>query len=288
MEMTVGQSAWHELARSLRASRGLRFGLWWQVALLAGSVAALPFDKRYILGLNPWIKPIKFELSVSIFLLTMAVLLYELGRDGSFGASRRWLGWGFAVCMVVENTIIALQSARGVRSHMNFSTPLDGALFAAMGIFVLLNTLLVAWLLVLWSTTRSELAPATLWGVRLGIMFLLAGSIEGVRIVTNAGHTVIAGHRNTLRDLQHATAQDGGPGLPFVNWSTLHGDLRVAHFFALHALQILPLMGLALASTQLGSRTQVALVWIFAAGYAGAVWWLFTEAMGGVPLTAGL
>ena len=36
-------------------------------------------------------------------------------------------------------------------------------------------------------------------------------------------------------------AADGGPGLPFVNWSVIAGDLRIAHFIAIHAIQIVPL-----------------------------------------------
>jgi hypothetical protein len=42
-------------------------------------------------------------------------------------------------------------------------------------------------------------------------------------------------------------AGDGGPGLPFVNWSTIGGDLRIAHFIAIHAIQIVPLFAYILS-----------------------------------------
>lgn len=268
--------AWALLRSALAGNFPLRWAIYWQLALLAGGTLAMPFDRRVILGLNPWIKPMKFELSVLIFLLTVLLLLYGLcfhradaGRDG-YRRSRAWLSWGFALAMTVENTAIALQSLRGVPSHMNYTSLFNGVLFGVMGVFILVNTVFVAWLLVLWCIARVPTPAAVTWGVRLGLFTLLAGSVEGSLMVAHGAHTV--------------GARDGLAGLLFVNWSSGHGDLRVAHFFALHALQILPLGGLLLSRMSLSRRAQVAGVWLFAAMYAGGVWLLFAEAMQGRPV----
>jgi hypothetical protein len=251
-------------------NRGIVLAVWWNVALLLLSAAALPFDHRRILGLNPWVKPIKFEISVIVFLLTMAALLSALGRRGAWPGARRRLAWGFGLAMIVENTIIALQSLRGVRSHMNMATPFDGAAFAVMGVFIAFNTVLVAVLLVLYLRTRTGLPMAITWGIGLGLAMLLAGSFEGIfMIVRYWGHTV--------------GGKDGGPGLAFVNWSTRHGDMRVAHFFALHALQAFVLAAWAMTRMPLKPWMQAALTAVFAAFYSGFVWALFQQAVRGEP-----
>jgi hypothetical protein len=251
-------------------------GVWWNVLLLAASLIALPLDRRVILGLNPWIKPLKFEISVIVFLLTAGLLLAVLRQDGRWTELLRWCGWGFGVAMIVENTLIAMQSARGVPSHMNFSSHFNAATFATMGLFILLNTLLLAIVFWLFCVARLAIPPSELWGIRLGLVLLLAGSLEGALIVNHGGHTV--------------GAPDGGAGLPFLNWSLQHGDLRVAHFFALHALQILWLAGWALGRTRLPSLPSVVAVVLIGVGYAGGVWFLFVQAKAGrpvVPVEAG-
>lgn len=255
-------------------NRGILFGVWWNLALLVLSAAALPFDHRRILGLNPWIKPIKFEVSVIVFLMSMGALLAGLGRLGAWLRTRRWMAWGFGVAMVVENTIIAVQSLRGVRSHMNIGTPFDGVAFGTMGIFIAFNTALVAVLLALYLRTRSGLPQAVTVSIWLGLAVMLAGSFEGVyMIVRYWGHTV--------------GAKDGGPGLPFVNWSTQHGDMRVAHFFALHALQAFVLAGWGMSWTRAHGWMQTAATVAFAAAYSGVVWVLFLQAVRGRAFWAG-
>lgn len=249
-------------------SRGLVIAGWHNVGLLVFGLIGLMFDRRTILGLNPWIKPLKFDLSVIVFVLTMAWMLSLLKR---FRRTRIWVAWGIGVSMIIENSVISMQSFRGVRSHMNVSSLFDGMAFATMGIFIALSTLLVALVLLLYCLPKTGLPPALAWGIRLGLLTLLAGSVEGVLMISVVGaHTV--------------GAPDGGAGLPFVNWSQKHGDLRVAHFFALHALQALPFAGWAISRAGWRSGRQIASIFGVFAGYAGGVWVLFAQAMAGRPV----
>jgi hypothetical protein len=238
-----------------------------QVALAIFALIAMPFDHRTILGINPWIKPLKFDVSVGIMLITLAAILSGLR---GFNRSRLWIGAGIGIALSIEDCIISLQSVRGVRSHMNYSTPLDAHLFECMAVFILIGTLLFVWTLGLVVLDPTRWPPAVAWGVRLGLLTLLAGSLEGVLMVWFGAHTV--------------GAKDGLRGLPLVNWSRDHGDLRIAHFFALHALQAFPLLGWLLSRSSLSVKPQVALTFIGSAMYLGAVWLLFQQAMAGHPL----
>src|SRR5690606_38973715 len=58
---------------------------------------------------------------------------------------------------------------------------------------------------------------------------------------------VIAGYMSSVAGahwVRNVTTDAGG--LPLVGWSQQVGDLRVAHFFASHGLQFLPMLGFAL------------------------------------------
>ena len=78
---------------------------------------------------------------------------------------------------------------------------------------------------------------------------------------------------------------DGGSGLPFLNWSTVGGDLRIAHFFGLHGLQLVPLFAYFLQRKWNTSQKKLLVaVTIFAALYAGWIGFTFYQAKQGIPL----
>lgn len=221
------------------------------VGLVLAAVAA-PFDVRTVTGIGPWIKPMKFLLSVAIFLATMAWLMPEVEAAAR---TRRRLSAVMAGTMVFEIVCIVGQAARGTTSHFNQSTVFDAVVFALMGLAITLNTLAVAGV---WWCLRRDTPPdrtGYLAGVRLGLALFVVGSLQGFVIVANGGHSV--------------PGPDGGPGLPFLNWSVDRGDLRVAHFIGLHALQTLPLLGYLLDRSG-----GLAVVARRATVAAGAVLWL--------------
>ncbi len=219
---------------------------WIHVAFLCGALIALPLDNRLILGINPWVKPIKFDISSVLFLWTMAWYLGQLPAAKKV----RTLGLAIAISILVENVLITMQSARGTTSHFNNDSAADGAVFAMMGLFIVVNTLAVVWTLVSYFREAPALSPAMLLGARLGlILFLVSSSVGGV-MIANGAHTV--------------GGPDGGPGLPFLTWSTKYGDLRWAHFIGMHALQALPLAGYFLAKKALVTSVFVALLAIVA------------------------
>jgi hypothetical protein len=243
-----------------------------QLALAGLFVVGLAVDDRILLGVSPWLKPLKFAVSITIYVWTVAWLLGDV-RAGSPGAARA-ISVGTSVAMLVEIAGIALQSLRGTTSHFNERTAFDSGVFGLMGFMILLNTLLAAALLFLYCTISTDLPSPYVWAVRLGLVLFLLGSGVGPMMVRRGAHAV--------------GVPDGGPGLPIVNWSTQGGDLRVAHAVGLHALQILPLAAWALLlAGRLSGPQQTAVVFGLAAVLALAMAAVLRQALAGQPLWPG-
>ena len=217
-----------------------------------------------VLGINAFIKPAKFFVSIWIFCWTM-------GWYTGYLQKRRAVtiySWVIVIVMVFEMAVIVGQASRGQLSHFNVQSLSGGILFTLMGIAITTATLWTAYIGYLFFRLKPvAIGLAYLWGIRLGILIFVIYAFEGFMMAGRLAHTI--------------GVPDGGPGLPVVNWSTRYGDLRVAHFFGMHALQLLPLFGYYLAR-------RPRQVMLMAAGYFLFVTFLLIQALAGKPLLAGL
>ncbi len=232
-------------------------------------LALMYVDSRMLMGVNVWLKPMKFALSIGIFLWTMAWFVGYLAES----STKTIAIWLMIITMIIEMVCIAGQAGRGVLSHFNIQTPMDGAIFGIMGVAIGINTVavgMVAWLFFQESFVAGiELEPAYVWAIRLSFGIFILASLQGY----------LMGGR-----LQHSVgAPDGTLGLPLLNWSRSVGDLRVAHFIGLHAIQILPIFGFILAQRFSPQNAFVSVV-VLAIVYGGVCILALFQALAGVPV----
>lgn len=235
------------------------FGLF-NLAMAIICLVLMPFEEIKILGVNRWLKPFKFYSSVGIMLLTMAWLMYYLDNQKKL----RTYSWIIVITMLFEVGLILMQAIRNTTSHFNTTSAFNGIIFQVMGILIMVFTIIAILVCISFFRQRQFSIPmAYVWGIRLGLLFFVIFSFEGGVMVGLLRHTI--------------GAPDGGPGLPLMNWSNEHGDLRVAHFLGLHSLQILPLFGNYVSS----SKNQTI---IFSILYFVLCTVLFLLAINGIPL----
>jgi hypothetical protein len=200
------------------------------------------FNDMKILGINSAYKPMKFALSIWAYAWTMAWLLAYLDQPRAV----RWYSWMAVITLGFEQWAITSQALAGEMSHFNRSSVYGIVLFALMGVFILTFTIWTGWIAILFFRQSTFLiSSAMVWGIRAGLVCFVVFSLLGGYISSLPGHTV--------------GAADGGPGLPFVNWSRVAGDLRIAHFLGIHGLQVLPLLGYLAARY---AKPKQAIVWV--------------------------
>ncbi len=165
-----------------------------------------------------WRKPILFGISTGLTSLS-------LGWGWSALPRRRWddeLSAFTAWSLLVEVALIDLQCWRGVASHFNRATPFDSILYDAMGVLILLVTLVAVDLTIRLFRTPADMGPDMLAAARAGFVLLVVSCGLGI-------------------------------------WGSIHGDLQVArglspelvgaagvpkfpHGAVIHALQWLPML----------------------------------------------
>ena len=248
--------------------------LYWNamfILLLAGmSFIGLFVDDRTLIGANVWVKPLKFTVSTAIYMLTVGFIINYYPYSNR---KKKIINGTVAWSLLIEMIIIPLQALRGVQSHFNMTSALDGLMFGCMGILISMNVIIM--LIFIVDTARLKLSTdkSIQWAIFLGWAVVLLGSWVGGQMISQMSHTV--------------GAADGGEGLPFLNWSTTGGDLRIAHFFGLHGIQIIPLFAVWVSNKWKDSnKNQIIAVTAFALFYAGWIAYTFYQAKQGMPLIA--
>src|SRR5580765_463171 len=273
---TISPSAARAFFRELDARDPVLSRLGWALVFAVPVFAALAFlapaaAPGAAVGVNPWIKPIKFSLSFSTFASTISLLLMALQIPRwQLNLVRRVI----AASIALEIFSLGAQAWRSAYPHASHPV-LDSSLAQMTNSMVMVNTAIVCWMLVLFcaNRVRRDLVDRPLVSaIRYSIVIFLAGNAIGGYMLSRGSHTV--------------GAADGGPGLPFVNWSTIGGDLRIAHFIAIHAIQIVPLFAYILSQMApipavKQRRMAVAALAIIVGGAVGAT---FLQAALGRPL----
>ena len=195
-------------------------------ALICGMLAVVsPLE---VGGVSAWIKPMKFYLSLAIAVFTLAWLMVYLKNQK---AVRRY-SCVVVYTMIVELGIITYQAAAGQASHFNISSWTNALLYQVMGLAIIIFTFWTAYIGYLFFKQKEFplwMNQGYIWGIRLGILFFVLSAFQGAHMSIINQHSV--------------GGLDGGEGYPLVNWSRVHGDLRVIHFFGMHSLQLFPLLG---------------------------------------------
>jgi len=227
----------------------------WTIAYAGLAVVCLAasfVDERLFQGVSVWYKPFKFALSLAVYFATIGWFASLMPASYFATARGKVLTAIPIICGFLEMLYILIQGARGEASHFNYSTPLTSILYSLMGLGAVLLVTVCLWM---GASILRHRGTSDIWvlSVAIGLIgtFVLGGGFGGYLGGANAhwvgGETTDAG------------------GLPLVHWSRSGGDLRVAHFFGIHAMQIIPLFGAALlwlqSKTKLaGSQARVILV----------------------------
>lgn len=180
--------------------------------------------KVQLFGVNAWNKPIKFALSIGLYVWTIAWYCSYLPQFNI-----KLFNWTIIVLLGLELFYIAIQAARGQQSHFNVSSPFYNYLYMLMAVAATTVSIYTAYIAYQFFIQPIEgLTEAYLWAIRFGMILFVIFSLEGFAMGARLSHSVGAINDNS--------------NLFLLGWSKTVGDLRVAHFIGMHALQVLPLV----------------------------------------------
>jgi hypothetical protein len=265
------------LRERMQTASALLFWVGLMLLLMALVTFALTtIDARQFQGVSVWLKPFKFQLSTGVYLLTLALFMGWLPAKAQQSRAARYVVWAAVIAGLFEVVYITWQGSQGQASHFNTRTPFLATMYTLMGVgaVVLSSASLVLGVLIA-RTGAYGLPPALKLAVVLGLVltFVIGTGFGGYLSAQRAGHWV------------GGVLSDSG-GLPLFKWSRSGGDLRVAHFFGIHAMHFIPAFAFALTLARIPQVRAVRAVWIFAIAFTTFCVWTFVQARNGLPFLA--
>jgi hypothetical protein len=240
---------------------------------LGVTLPAMYLDPRLFQDESVWLKPVKFQIALAIYLLTLAFFARWLPE----GMTRRrwWRVYAAAVVVAIGLELLWISGAGmfGVASHFNRESAAMMMLYNIAGpLAVLLTSASLVMGVAIWRNRASGLPDAVRLSIGLGLVLTFVLTVVvAATMAQGPGHLV--------------GTPETDAAVPVFGWSREVGDLRVSHLFATHALHVLPLAGLAAAWALPPVRARAA-VWAAALAYIGLVALTFAQALSGQPFLA--
>jgi hypothetical protein len=223
--------------------KDLWIGFYFSFVCLVVSIIGLLIDDRILLYVPIWLKPFKFSVSSLIFIGSILYFLKYIPNKKFIIVTNKIVSYG----LMIELIIIYLQVFRGRMSHFNNQTIEDMILFQIMAI-----TIVCVWLgfgVYAWKLFKTlEYADDIIFkGIQVGalITFLTMpfaftmpqpSKTQLQEIIKNKSQIGLVVGSHTIDE------KDPSQTYPLTGWAKTGGDLRIAHFLGLHAIQILPIL----------------------------------------------
>ena len=232
---------------------------------------AMAVDPRTVNDISVWVKPAKFFVSLALYLATLAWFFGYLPAAAQASRRGRYVVVAAITAGGLEMAWLLSAAVAGVPAHFNRSSLAWMAAYNTAGAaaLVLLSAIVVQGLMIA-RDRQLPLAPAFRRALVLAALLSSAATlVTAMTLSSGVGHWV------------GSPATDAG-GLPLLGWSRSGGDLRVAHFFALHMHQALALLGWLIVASRV-PRPLLA-VHLGAAAVLGWTAFTFVQALMGRPL----
>jgi hypothetical protein len=203
-----------------------------------------------LIGGGSWTGPLSLR-KPTTFGLSFGTTLINVTWVSSFlrlsDRARGLLLSAFSAACVAETALVSIQAWRGVPSHFNFETTLDGLVSRSLAAGGVVLVAVVVGMTATAFRSQPQLPPSVLLSIRIGLVVLVAAQVIGALMIATGVRLVFAGQ-------------------PQVAYAT-GGFLKPAHAVTMHAILVLPLLSWLLSFADCAERQRVRIVWLAACVY---------------------